>query len=445
MDIPPLQLARAMFAASLGFHVLFAAASLALAWVLLYFKLRAHGAGRVAWLAAYRFWVRVFALTFVLALASSLPVLFQLGTVWPLLMERVGNVAGPLLAFALATVFVLKSCFLGVMLFGQRRVSEAAHTLSVAMVALGMQLLVFWLVALASWTCTPSGAVLIDGRYVPLDWRDVLLNPAMPWHLALLCVGAALIASFLIMGVVAWQALSRPLDDGERAAFRTAALLAGVALVLQFPAASGHARMAAEHLPAYAAAAAGHWKSGDPARLVLFGWPDAGQQRTRAELALPVPGASWLGRAADGTVIGLDKFSGMQPPVAAVFWSVRVAAVLAVVLLVAGAGTLALAGPALDPAHLSRRWLRVLAGTTFLGAIAVVAGWLGLHLGMQPYAVAGAVTQSEVLGPLNRDELSLGLAVQLVLYGFLLVSFVRMLFHAARYGVVPVRIPGRHA
>jgi len=152
-----------------------------------------------------------------------------------------------------------------------------------------------------------------------------------------------------------------------------------------------------------------------------------------------------LGRAADGTVIGLDKFSGMQPPVAAVFWSVRVAAVLAVVLLVAGAGTLALAGPALDPAHLSRRWLRVLAGTTFLGAIAVVAGWLGLHLGMQPYAVAGAVTQSEVLGPLNRDELSLGLAVQLVLYGFLLVSFVRMLFHAARYGVVPVRIPGRHA
>jgi len=445
MDIPPVQLARAMFAASLGFHILFAAISLALAWVLLYFKLRARAGARPAWVAAYRFWVRVFALAFVLALASSLPVLFQLGTVWPVLMERIGNVAGPLLGFAVVTVFVLKSCFLGVMLFGQRRVSELAHTLAVFMVALGMLLLMVWLVSLMSWAYTPAGARLLDGRYMPYDWQAVLFNPAMPWHLAMLCLGGALTVSFLMLGVTAWQALSRPLDDGERAAFRTAMVVAAMALTLQFPVAAGAARMAAEHLPAYAAAVAGYWKSGQPARVVLFGWPDADAQRTRAELAVQAPGDHWLGRAPDGTLIGLDKYSGMQPPVAAVFWSVRVSAALALVLLAVGVATLLRAGPALDPARLPRWWLRVLTGTTFLGGLAVLAGWLGVHLGLQPYAVAGTVTQTEVLGRLDRNALSLGLALQILLYGFLLAGFVRMLFHAARYGVVPVRIPGRHA
>ena len=445
MDISPLQLARAMFAASTGFLVLFAAIALALAWVLLYFKLRARGEAQGGWMAAYRFWVRVFALAFVLALAAALPVLFQLGTVWPLLMERIGNVAGPLLGFAVVTVFVLKSCFLGVMLFGQRRVSDLAHTLSVLMVALGLLLLMFWLVSLLSWTYTPTGATLVDGRFVPYDWRAVLLNPAMPWHLAMLCLGAALAVSFLILGVTAWQALSRPLDDGERSAFRTAMVLASAALVLQFPVAAGAGRMAALHLPAYAAAAAGYWKSGEPARLVLFGWPDAESQRNRAELAVAASGDRWLGRTPNGTLIGLDKYSGMQPPVAAVFWAVRVMSLLAFILLAVAVVTLIRIGRGLEPARLPRWWLRALAGTTFLGALVVLSGWLAVHLGLQPYAVAGTVTQTEVAGDLDRNALSFGLALQGVLYVFLFASFVRMLFHAARYGVVPVRIPGRHA
>ncbi len=92
--------------------------------------------------------MRVFALSFVLTLAAALPVLIQLGSLWSGLMDKIGNVAGPLVGYAVLSVFVLKSCFLGVMLFGQRRVSDTAHTLAVLMVAVGQLLATVWLTAI---------------------------------------------------------------------------------------------------------------------------------------------------------------------------------------------------------------------------------------------------------------------------------------------------------
>ena len=147
MDISTLSLARAQFVTSLSFLALFLSVALALAWILLFFKLRARMSSNGGWTAAYRFWVRIFALSFVLTLAASVPVLIQLGSLWAGLMDKIGNVAGPLLGYGILSVFILKSCFLGVMLFGQRRVSDGAHTLAVLMVAVGQLVAVFWVLA----------------------------------------------------------------------------------------------------------------------------------------------------------------------------------------------------------------------------------------------------------------------------------------------------------
>lgn len=396
-------------------------------------------------MAAYRFWVRIFALAFVLSLAASVPVLFQLGMLWPALMARIGNVTGPMLAYAVVTVFVLKSCFLGVMLFGQRRVSNRTHTLSVLMVAVGLTVLAAWLVAIESWLHVPQGAALADGRYVPHDWLAIVFNPAMPWHLLLLVSGSMLAGAFLVLGVTAWQALHRPLEEGEKSAWRAALVLASVALALQLPAAAGTIRMVAEHQPLLAAAVAGYWHSGQPAGLVLWGWPDAASQSNLAEFALPLAGDAWLGRAPDGAAIGLDRYSGMQPPVAAVFWLARFVWIMTAVMLLAVAlcwRRRARREPGAQPAW----WLRTLVFLTFSGALAVLAGWLVLELGRQPYAVTGTVTWSEVLGgDLKGVQLAVGAAGQVLLYLALTAVFVRMLFHAARYGVVPVRKAGRHA
>ena len=245
MDISTLSLARAQFVTSLSFLALFLSVALALAWILLFFKLRARMSSNGGWTAAYRFWVRIFALSFVLTLAASVPVLIQLGSLWAGLMDKIGNVAGPLLGYGILSVFILKSCFLGVMLFGQRRVSDGAHTLAVLMVAVGQLVAVFWVLALQSWMQTPDGALLVDGRYQVYDWAAVVFNPSIGWRMAQVALGSALAAAFLIIGVTALQALRRPLGDGERCAFKAALVIAAAAALLQGPAVVGAAQVMA--------------------------------------------------------------------------------------------------------------------------------------------------------------------------------------------------------
>lgn len=440
MDISTLSLARAQFVASLSFLALFLAVSLALAWVLLFFKVRARWSGLPGWTAAYRFWVRIFALAFVLTLAASVPVLIQLGSLWAGLMDKVGNVAGPLLGYGILSVFILKSCFLGVMLFGQRRVSDGAHTLAVLMVAVGQLVAVFWVLALQSWMQTPDGALLVDGRYQVYDWVAVVLNPSVGWRMAVVAVGAALAASFLMMGVTALQALRRPLGDGERNAFKTALVVALVAAFLQIPVATGAGQLVAKLQPAKAAAAAGYWESGAEPQLVLFGWPDARNHRNLAEVTVRNAGGMWLHRNPDGTYQGLDKYSGMLPPVALTFLSLRVAAGLGLLMLAVACVTfLWTFRRGLDLSTLPRWWQRVVCGMMFSGGIAVVAGWWVSVIGLQPFVVNGTVTQSEVLGSVSSNTVLYGLIGYGVLYAVLLAAFAGMLFHAARYGVVPVR------
>lgn len=440
MILPPLFLGRVQFTVCLGFLALFTALALALAWLLLFFKLKARSSGNPGWTVAYRFWVRIFALAFVLTLASGVPVLVQLGTIWSGLMDKIGNVAGPLLGFAVLSVFALKSCFLGVMLFGQRRVPETVHTLSVFMVALGELAAVFWVLALVSWMQTPDGAVAIDGRYQVYSWAAVLFNPSLKWALGVNLLGAALTVAFLVMGITAWQALRRPLDDGERLGFKAALVLACAAIVALAPVGVGAGRMIAHYQPAKAAAAAGFWHETDTPDLVLFGWPDAASSSNVASLSIRGAGARWLGRNVNGQFQSLENFSGMQPPVALTFWSLRLMIGLAIVMFAAAWLTLfKLRKRALDPSFLSRGWLRMLGFMTFSGAVVVVAGWVLTIVGLQPYAVNGAITQTEILGPATPRALMYGTLGYLVLYGVLLWAFIGMLFHAARYGVVPVR------
>jgi len=443
MDMTALILARVQFVASLSFFVIFLALSLALAWFVLAFKLRAGAGVRPEWLAAYRFWVRVFALALVLALASAVWVVFLLGMLWPELMVRFGNVLGPLLVCAMVTVFVFKSCFLGVMLYGQQRVPSWLHTLCVAMVAIGLTLFAAWLIAIESWLHVPQGAILFGGRYQVQNWWSIIFNAAMPWHALLFVTGSLLAGAFLLLGVTAWQALRRRLDEGEKVAFRTGRRVALLAFVLLVPTAIGTLMMVSEHQPMLAATVAGHWQSGDPASLVLWARPDADLRANVGARALPLPGKGWLGASPDGETLGLDHYFGMHPPVAAVFWLARFGWLLGVLMLLA-ALLCARVPTRASLGALARLRLRVLVTLSFSGSLALLTGWLVMELGRQPYAVAGAVTWTESLGEdLQAIWLALGAVGQLLLHVTLIAAFVRMVFHAARYGVMPVRKEAR--
>ena len=163
MDIDALVLARIQFAANITFHILFPTITMGLAWLLVYFKTKSDRSGDRRWTEAYRFWVKVFALSFALGVVSGITMSFQFGTNWPGFMETVGNVAGPLLGYEVLTAFFLEATFLGVMLFGRKRVSNRVHTVSTWMVAIGTSLSAFWILALNSWMQTPAGYEMRDG------------------------------------------------------------------------------------------------------------------------------------------------------------------------------------------------------------------------------------------------------------------------------------------
>ncbi len=157
-------LARMQFAANITFHILFPTISIALGWFLIFFKTRFLSTGQAHWMAAYQFWIKIFALTFAIGAVSGITMSFQFGTNWPGFMNTVGNVAGPLLAYEVLTAFFLEATMLGIMLFGRGRVSEWVHTLATWLVAFGTTASAFWILALDSWMQTPSGFEMIDGK-----------------------------------------------------------------------------------------------------------------------------------------------------------------------------------------------------------------------------------------------------------------------------------------
>ena len=240
MSLDPVALARIQFGANITFHILFPTISIALAWVLLFFKLRYRKTGDEAWMAAYRLWVKVFALTFALGVVSGVTMSFQFGTNWPGYMNTVGNIAGPLLAYEVLTAFFLEASFLGIMLFGTNRVSPRVHTLATFLVALGTTISVFWIIALNSWMQTPTGYVMIDGRAHPQSWLAIIFNPSFPYRFTHMLLASGLTVSFLLAGLSAYRWLRNDRGADVRASLKTGVVLAAVLIHLQIVAGEAH-------------------------------------------------------------------------------------------------------------------------------------------------------------------------------------------------------------
>ncbi|MEO0761299.1 MAG: cytochrome ubiquinol oxidase subunit I, partial [Pseudomonadota bacterium] len=267
-----LMLARIQFAANISFHILFPTITIALGWLLLFFKLRYNATGDQRWMDNYFFWVKIFALSFAMGVVSGITMSFQFGTNWPGFMEKVGNVAGPLLAYEVMTAFFLEAVFLGIMLFGFRKVSNRVHTLATFLVAFGTTMSAFWIIVLNSWMHTPQGFEMRDGVAHATDWWAIIFNPSMPYRLTHMLLASVLTTAFLIAGLSALRLLW-----GERRSailgLKTGVWLAAAAIPLQILAGDMHGLNTLEHQPAKVAAMEGHWETG-PADLVLFGMPN---------------------------------------------------------------------------------------------------------------------------------------------------------------------------
>ena len=424
-----LLLSRLQFAANISFHILFPMITISLAWVLLFFKLRFNATGDEKWMNAYRFWVKVFALTFALGVVSGITMSFQFGTNWPGYMNTVGNIAGPLLAYEVLTAFFLEATFLGIMLFGFNRVSNRMHTVATVLVAVGTSLSAFWILALVSWMHTPTGFEMRDGVAHVTSWMEVIFNPSFGYRFIHTMLASFLTVSFLIVGLSAYRMLRNDITPAVQATLQLGIVMAAVLAPLQIFTGDLHGLNTLEHQPAKVAAMEALWETRRGAPLVLFGLPDAETQSNKYAIELPGMASLILVHDMQGEVQGIDAFPDAHPPVAPVFWSFRVMVGTGILMLLI---SWAAAWSIRRKNGLSPFLLKGFVAMTFSGWVGVLAGWYTTEIGRQPFLVSGVLRTADAVTSVSAGKIGLTLALYLVLYAVLISAYITVVFYLAR-------------
>lgn len=429
MELDPALLSRIQFAANITFHILFPTITIALAWILLFFKTRFNATQDHKWMEAYFFWTKIFALCFAMGVVSGITMSFQFGTNWPGFMETVGNVAGPLLAYEVLTAFFLEATFLGIMLFGFRRVPSWLHTLATVLVAGGTTLSAFWILALNSWMQTPTGFHMIDGQAHVTSWLEVIFNPSFPYRLAHMLIASGLTAAFLVAGISAYRWLKKDRTPAVMAALRTGITIAALLIPVQIFVGDLHGLNTLEHQPQKVAAMEGLWETRTNAPLVLFGIPDEETRSNKFALEIPSGASLILTHSRDGELKGLNEFEGNHPPVGPVFWSFRI-------MVGTGLLMLALSWATLFCLHFRKDLVPLLAlplvPMAFSGWVATVSGWYVTEIGRQPWLVTGVLKTVDAVADVPAPMIGVSLTMFLTIYVVLLCAFISTIFYMAR-------------
>lgn len=432
MELDPFLLSRIQFAANITFHIMFPSITIALGWILLFFKVRYNMTKDEAWMQSYFFFTKVFALSFAIGVVSGVTMSFQFGTNWPGFMETVGNIAGPLLAYEVLTAFFLEATFLGIMLFGFRRVPGWLHTTATVLVAIGTTASAFWILVLNSWMHTPAGFEMIpnvDGilQAHVTSWWDVVFNPSMPYRLVHMLLASGLTASFLIAGLSAFRYARGDKSAAVTKALKTAIILAAILIPLQIFAGHEHGLNTKKYQPAKLAAMEGAWETKKGAPLVLFGIPNEEERRNDFAIEIPYLASIIVTHHIDGEIKGLNDFE-VHPPVKPIFFGFR---------LMIGIGMLMLAVSWLGTYFIIRKqefpklYLYGLVGMTLAGCVATIAGWYVTEIGRQPWLVQGVLSTKDALGPVTGGMVLSTLIVYLSVYAFLTVAYITTIFYMA--------------
>jgi cytochrome bd ubiquinol oxidase subunit I len=427
---PPI-LARIQFATNITFHILFPTITIALGWILFFFKIKYTKTQNQKWLNAYKFWVKIFALCFALGVVSGITMSFQFGTNWPGYMNTVGNIAGPLLAFEVLSAFFLEATFLGVMLFGFKHISNRFHNVATFLVAFGTTLSAFWILVLNSWMQTPAGFEMIGGQAFVTNWWQVIFNPSMPYRITHMLFASGLTAAFLVAGVSAYRWLKNDRSESVLAALKTGVYLAAFLIPLQIFVGDLHGLNTIKHQPAKIAAMEGIWQTQTSVPALIFAVPDEKNKTNHFEIGIPKLASIILTHDPDGEIKGLNEFEGLHPPVAPVFYAFRIMIMVGFLMLAVSWFSAFIIYRKSQPGNFSAKLLVLM---TFSGWVALIAGWYATEIGRQPYLVYGILKTADAASSslvVSSSMITTTLIMYLATYVFLIIAFISVLFHLA--------------
>jgi cytochrome d ubiquinol oxidase subunit I len=423
MEFDALMLSRIQFAFTIAFHIIFPAFTIGLASWLMALEFNWLRTGNPLYRNLFRFWVKVFAVSFGLGVVSGIVMSYQFGTNWSRFSEFTGNVLGPVIAYEVFTAFFLEAAFLGIMLFGWERVGDRLHFFATCMVALGTLLSAFWILSANSWMQTPDGFAIENGKAIPVDWFKVVFNPSFPLRYAHMVLGCYLTTAFAVAGMSAWMLLRHPHDApeaklvGARRSMSMALWFAAIFVPIQIIIGDLHGLGVLKYQPTKLAAIEGNWDRMANMPLRLFAIPDEEAETNHYEIAIPKIGSWVLTHAFDGVVPGLkDVPPNERPPVWPVFFSFRIMVGLGFAML--GLGLWSLYMRWKGTLFSNRLFLTATMIMTPSGFGAILFGWFTAEIGRQPYVVYGHLRTADAVSPITAGAVSASLATFVVVYAF---------------------------
>jgi cytochrome d ubiquinol oxidase subunit I len=443
VDPTTILLSRIQFGFVISFHIIFPAFTIGLASWLAFLAGMYLKTKQTLWRELYLFWLKIFAVSFALGVVSGIVMSFQFGTNWAELSARAGNILGPLLAYEVLTAFFLEATFLGVMLFGWRRISPKLHFFATCMVALGTLVSTFWIISANSWMHTPRGYEIIDGVYHAANWFEVIFNPSFPVRLAHMVLAAFLTTCFVIGGVSAVYLLRNRHMEGATRMLKLSVAFAAIAVPTQMVIGDIHGLLVHEHQPVKLAAIEAIWETERGAPLLLFAWPDEEREENRYAIGIPKLGSLIITHDSDGEIKGLKEVPPEQrPPVKPVFFAFRVMVGIGVLMLIVVAWSAFQwkRGKLVQSRALLRAWSIM----TPAGFVAILAGWYTTEIGRQPYVIYGLMRTEEAATALSPASVATSLAVFLSIYLFVFIAGTYYLLKLLRKGPQPVEDTMRH-
>ena len=423
-------LARAQFAFTVSFHIVFPAFSIGLASFLAVLNALWLRTEDQTYRTLFDYWKKIFAVAFGMGVVSGIVMSYQFGTNWSVFSDKTGPVLGPLLAYEVLSAFFLEAGFLGVMLFGREKVGAKLHMFATLMVAVGTLASAFWILSVNSWMQTPAGyGVNYAGQFVPADWWAAIFNPSFPYRLVHMVLAAYLTTAFVVGGVGALHLIRNRSDAAARRMFSMAMWMAVIVSPIQIFAGDQHGLNTLEHQPVKVMAMEGHYDSHpDGAPLILFGIPNPEEKRIDYAIQIPKASSLILKHSLDAPLDGLDTVPDEdEPPVAIVFWSFRIMVAIGFAMLGVGLWSLwrRLGGGLYEDGLLHR--FAIMMGPS--GFLAVLAGWVTTEVGRQPWTVYGLLRTSDSLAPVQAPAVAASLIAFAVVYFFVFGAGVIYILH----------------
>lgn len=415
MTFDPLLLSRIQFGFTVSFHIIFPAFTIGLSAYIASLLVLWHWHKRDHYQTLARFWTKIFAVSFAMGVVSGIVLSYQFGTNWSKFSEVVGNVVGPVIGYEVLTAFFLEATFLGVMLFGWKKVPPWLHTLSAILVAVGTCMSGFWILSANSWMQTPAGHEVINGIAYPKDWFAIVFNPSFPYRFTHMMIAAYLTTSVVVLAVGARYLLVQRFTEEAKTMVRMGLGMVILLAPIQLFVGDLHGLNTAKYQPTKVAAMEAHWDGSKPAALVLFAIPDAKAEKNLYEISIPKLSSLIITHEWDGLFPGLlDVPKEDRPPLISVFFAFRIMVGIGCYLILVGlfGGLLWLTR------HLftQRTFLWAVGHSWPLGFIAILSGWMVTESGRQPWIAHGILRTTDAISPVDGLSVAISLTLFVLVY-----------------------------